>query len=170
MKKRGRRRWRHSTSLLKQSLITVEGEAVITQAQRQRQNISVSTVAVDNGLTFMGHGLQLTCLWPVLLYVLVADAATFSSTGHTTPTRRAERATAASPRPRPAVLLYTKQEIRLAFTHKVRMFLVLIFLRGELILPLGCKVTDADTQTPVLLFQFVLLIFSHIQSAFASLV
>lgn len=77
----------------------MEGEAVITQTERdtlkkQRQKISVGTVAVDNGLTFMGHGLQLTCLWLVLLSVSVADAATFSSIGHTTPTTLAEQATA----------------------------------------------------------------------------
>lgn len=75
----------------------MEGEAVITQserdAQRQRQKNSVGAVAVDNGLTFMGHGLQLTCLWLVLLYVSVADAATLSRIGHTAPTRLAEQAT-----------------------------------------------------------------------------
>lgn len=73
----------------------MEGEAVITQTERKRHTEAetVSTVAVDNGLTFMGHGLQLTCLWLVLLYVSVADAATFSSIGHTPPTRLAEQAT-----------------------------------------------------------------------------
>ncbi len=83
--------------LVKQSLITVEGEAVITHTerdtQRQRQSVSVGTVAVDNGLIFMGHGLQLTCLWLVFLCVFVADAATFSCAGHATPTELAEQAT-----------------------------------------------------------------------------
>lgn len=73
----------------------MEREAVITKTkrdtQKQRQNISVRTVAVDNGLTLMGHEPELTCLWLVLLYV--ADAATFSSIGHTTPTTLAEQAT-----------------------------------------------------------------------------
>lgn len=119
--KRRKNRWRHSTSLLKQSLITVEGEAIITQTerdtQRRRQNISVSAEAVDNGLTFTGHGLQLRCLWLVVLYVSVADAATFSSIGHTPPTRLAEQATTASLRPTPVMLLCRKQEMQLACPH-----------------------------------------------------
>lgn len=73
----------------------MEGEAVIIQnerdTQKQRQKISLGTVAVDNGLIFMGHGLQLTCLWLVLLYASVADVATFSSIGYTTPTRKMSR-------------------------------------------------------------------------------
>jgi len=56
--KRRKLRWRHSTSLLKWSLITVEGEAVITQNETHgsRDNISPSTVAVDNGLACISYG------------------------------------------------------------------------------------------------------------------
>lgn len=49
------------------------------------RKLLVSAVAVDSGLTFMGHELQLTCLWLALMYVSVADAATFSSSGHIAP-------------------------------------------------------------------------------------
>lgn len=86
----------------------MEDEAVITQTERdaQKQRHLVRTVEVDNGLTFMGHEPQLTCLWLVLLYVFVAVAATFSSIGRTTPTRLAERATAVFSRsPRPVILM-----------------------------------------------------------------
>lgn len=47
---------RHSTSLLKKSLITLEGEAVITQGEKRRTE--EETAALDSGLGFMGHETQ----------------------------------------------------------------------------------------------------------------
>lgn len=116
----------------------------------------------------MGHGLQLTCLWLLLLHVFVADAATFSSIGHTTPTRLAEQAT--------TVFLWTPDQSGYStgsrkfglYSHMVWMFLLhQTFVRSETS-PLGCKVTNAaDTLcvcwTPCADY-FIL--FAQIQNAF----
>lgn len=72
----------------------MEGEAVITQTERDTETENFSSYCVNghNGLALMGHELELTCLWPLLLYASVANAATFSRIGYTTPTRPAQQA------------------------------------------------------------------------------
>lgn len=56
---------RGAASALKSSLITVEGEAIITQTGRGAKDASVPAAAVDGELRFMGHELRLTRLLQV---------------------------------------------------------------------------------------------------------